>query len=98
MKAKLTHPIFEIVSTCAEEINVQAFVVGGWVRDVLLNRTCKDIDFVCVGSGIELAEQVAKKLGDNYRVTVYKNFGTANIKYEDFDIEFVGARKESYRS
>src|ERR1035441_7876046 len=96
MKEKLTHPIFKIVSDCAEAINVQAYVVGGWVRDVILNRTCKDIDFVCLGSGIELAEQVAKKLGDDYHVTVYKNFGTANIKYEDFEIEFVGARKESY--
>ena len=65
MKEKLTHPIFKIVSQSAEELNVQAYVVGGWVRDVILNRTCKDIDFVCVGSGIELAEQVAKKLGDN---------------------------------
>ncbi|TAL62975.1 MAG: tRNA nucleotidyltransferase, partial [Bacteroidetes bacterium] len=96
MKNKLTHPIFKIVSDCAEELNMPAFVIGGWVRDLLLNRPCKDIDFVCVGSGIELAERVAKKIGDNSHVTVYKNFGTANIKYEDFEIEFVGARKESY--
>jgi len=96
MKDKLTHPIFKIVSECAEEMGIQAFVVGGWVRDILLNRNCKDIDFVCVGSGIDLAERVAKKLGNDYHVTVYKNFGTANIKYEDFEIEFVGARKESY--
>ncbi|MBI4945496.1 MAG: HD domain-containing protein [Bacteroidetes bacterium] len=96
MKDKLTHPIFKIVSDCSEEMGIHAFVVGGWVRDVILNRPCKDIDFVCVGSGIELAERVAKKLGDDYHVTVYKNFGTANIKYGEFDIEFVGARKESY--
>ena len=96
MKDKLTHPIFKIVSEAAEETKVQAFVIGGWVRDLLLNRPCKDIDFVCLGSGIELAERVAEKLGPDFHVTVYKNFGTANIKYEDFEIEFVGARKESY--
>src|SRR5687768_1883955 len=104
MKARLTHPIFKVVSDCAEEMNLQAFVIGGWVRDALLNRPCKDIDFVCLGSGIELAENVSKKLGAGYQVSVYKNFGTATIKlppnaaseYEGFDIEFVGARKESY--
>lgn len=79
-------------------MNVKAFVIGGWVRDLLLERPCKDIDIVAIGSGIELAERVAKKLGDRYHVNVYKNFGTAQIVYEDYDIEFVGARKESYRS
>lgn len=106
MKAKLTLPIFKIVSDCSEEIGVQAFVIGGWVRDLMLNRPCKDIDFVCVASsaeasanagvGIKLAECVAKKLGPDVHVTVYKNFGTANIKLEDLEIEFVGARRESY--
>lgn len=96
MKDKLTHPIFKIVSDCAEEIKVDAFVIGGWVRDMFLNRPCKDIDFVCVGSGIDLAERVAKKLGNDVHVSVYKNFGTAQITYEDYIIEFVGARKESY--
>ena len=96
MKDKLTHPIFKIVSDSAEEMGLQTFVIGGWVRDILLNRPCKDIDFVCLGSGIGLAELVAKKLGSDHHVTVYKNFGTANIKYQDFEIEFVGARKESY--
>jgi len=96
MKHKLTHPIFKIVSDCAEEMSVASFVIGGWVRDMILNRPCKDIDFVCLGSGIDLALRVAKKLGDDYHVNVYKNFGTANIKYDDFEIEFVGARKESY--
>lgn len=96
MKANLTLPIFKIVSDCSEEIGVQAFVIGGWVRDLMINRPCKDIDFVCLGSGINLAECVAKKLGPNVHVTVYKNFGTANIKFEDLEIEFVGARKESY--
>lgn len=97
MKTKLTHPIFEVVSACADEMNVKAFVIGGWVRDLLLNRPCKDIDIVAIGSGIELAERVAAKLGNQYHVNVFKNFGTAQIVYEDYDIEFVGARKESYR-
>ncbi len=98
MKTKLSHPIFKIISECADEINVQAFVIGGWVRDLLLNRPCKDIDIVAIGSGIELAENVAKKLGNKFHVNVFKNFGTAQIVYEDYDIEFVGARKESYRT
>ncbi len=98
MKTKLTHPVFKIISQCAAEMNIPAYVIGGWVRDLLLNRPCKDIDIVAIGSGIDLAERVAKKLGNKYHVNVYKNFGTAQIVYEDYDIEFVGARKESYRS
>jgi poly(A) polymerase len=98
VKSKLTHPIFKIISECAEEMNVPAYVIGGWVRDLLLERPCKDIDVVAIGSGIDLAKIVAKKLGHKYHVNVYKNFGTAQIVYEDYDIEFVGARKESYRS
>ncbi len=78
-------------------MNIPAYVIGGWVRDLLLNRPCKDIDIAAIGSGIELAELTAKKLGSHYHVNVYKNFGTAQIVYEDYDIEFVGARKESYR-
>lgn len=98
VKTKLTHPIFKIISECASEMNIPAYVIGGWVRDLLLNRPSKDIDIVAIGSGIDLAERVAKKLGNTYHVNVYKNFGTAQIVYEDYDIEFVGARKESYRS
>jgi poly(A) polymerase len=98
LKTNLTHPIFAVVSACADEMNVKAFVIGGWVRDLLLGRPSKDIDIVAIGSGIELAECVAKKLGNRYHVNVYKNFGTAQIVYEDYDIEFVGARRESYRS
>lgn len=98
LKTKLTHPIFPVISEAATEMKVQAFVIGGWVRDLILQRPCKDIDIVAVGSGIELAELVAKKLGDSYHVNVFKNFGTAQLVYEDYDIEFVGARKESYRS
>lgn len=80
----------------ADAANVRVFVVGGYVRDLLLKRSSKDIDFLCVGSGIELAEKVALAL--EARVHVYKNFGTAQIPMDDLDVEFVGARKESYRS
>ena len=98
MKAHLTHPVFKIISECSDEMNIQSFVIGGWVRDLLLNRPCKDIDIVAIGSGIDLARHVSKKLGNEFQVTVFKNFGTAQIKYHDYEIEFVGARKESYRS
>ncbi|MDQ3045992.1 MAG: CCA tRNA nucleotidyltransferase [Bacteroidota bacterium] len=98
MKTKLIHPVFKVISECADELNVPAYVIGGWVRDLLLNRPCKDIDIVAIGSGIELAKKVSQRLGDKYHVNIYKNFGTAQIVYEDYDIEFVGARKESYRS
>ncbi|MFI5150858.1 MAG: CCA tRNA nucleotidyltransferase [Bacteroidia bacterium] len=97
MKAHLTHPVFPVVSQCCGELNTQAYVIGGWVRDLLLSRPCKDIDIVCAGSGIELAECVARKMG-GLQVTVFKNFGTAQLRFEDYDIEFVGARRESYRS
>ncbi len=96
MKQNLTNPIFKIVSDSSKELGFQSFVVGGWVRDLILNRPCKDIDFVCLGSGIDLANLVSKKLGSQYPVHIYKNFGTAQINYGDFDLEFVGARKESY--
>ncbi len=97
-KEKLTHPIFNVIKSAAKEINAEAYVIGGWVRDIILNRPCKDIDILCVGSGIELANCVSDKLGDSYKVTVFKSFGTAQIVYDDYCIEFVGARKESYRS
>ncbi|MBI3502225.1 MAG: HD domain-containing protein [Bacteroidetes bacterium] len=77
-------------------MNVQAFVIGGWVRDLFLKRESKDIDFVCTGSGIELAQRVAKKISGEVHVNVYKNFGTAQITFGDYIFEFVGARKESY--
>jgi poly(A) polymerase len=97
MKAHLTHPVFSVVSACAAELDTEAFVIGGWVRDLVLQRPCKDIDIVSTGSGIALAEAVARKMG-GVQVTVFKNFGTAQLKSGDYDIEFVGARKESYRS
>lgn len=90
------HPVFEVVSRVSRKSRVHAYIVGGYVRDLLLTRPNKDIDFVCVGSGIQLAEQVGKELG-GLPVTVFKNFGTAMIKYQEYELEFVGARKESYR-
>ena len=96
LSSSLEHPVFKTVGQVADKSNLQVFVVGGYVRDILLKRPSKDIDFVCVGSGIELAEQVASAL--KAPVHVYKNFGTAQIPLDDWDLEFVGARKESYRS
>lgn len=98
LASSLNHSIFKTVGRVADAAGVQAFVVGGYVRDILLKRESKDIDFVCVGSGIELAERVAEALGPKVRVNVFKNFGTAQISLDDLDIEFVGARKESYRT
>lgn len=88
--------IFELVAESARELNFPAYVVGGYVRDRLLGRPSKDMDIVCVGSGIQLAEEVASKLRPVPRLTVFKRFGTAMIKHKDLEIEFVGARKESY--
>ena len=90
--------IFEIIGGAAERLDVPAYVVGGYVRDRLLARPSNDLDIVCVGSGIELAQAVGDSLHPRSRVTVYKRFGTAALKHRDLEIEFVGARKESYRS
>lgn len=98
MKKHLQHPIFKIIADEAEAMNAEVFVVGGYVRDIFLKRDSKDIDIVVLGSGIDLAKLVAAKLGDDVHVNYFKNFGTAMIKYHDLEIEFVGARKESYRS
>jgi len=95
MQEALTHPVFKVIQQVADEMGVDAYVVGGFVRDFILYRPCKDIDVVVVGKGIELAQNVAARLGDK-KVNVFKNFGTAQLIYEDYDIEFVGARKESY--
>jgi len=89
--------IFELISNTANELGFPAYVVGGYVRDRLLARPSKDLDIVCVGSGIQLAQAVAKKLRPRARVTTYKRYGTAMLMHEGMEIEFVGARKESYR-
>ena len=87
---------FRLVSEAADELGVEAYVIGGYVRDIFLNRPSKDIDIVAVGSGIELAKRVAAKLGRRANLSIFKNFGTAQVKCGDLELEFVGARKESY--
>lgn len=96
----LTNPIFKTISEVADSANLECYVVGGFVRDILLNRKQikTDIDFVCVGSGINLAKEVSKKLGNKTDVKYFKNFGTAMINHQSECYEFVGARKESYRA
>lgn len=95
LQSALHHPVFQTIGTIADDCNQRVFVIGGYVRDQLLGRPCKDIDLVTEGSGLELAEKVGKALG--VKVNYFKNFGTAHLKYNDLDIEFVGARKESYK-
>lgn len=97
LKQALDLPIFETVSKVAQRQGLDSYVVGGYVRDLLLKRDSKDIDFVCVGSGIALAKGVHEALGGDLPFTVYKRFGTAMIKNGAEELEFVGARKESYR-
>lgn len=92
------HKIFDIVSKAATELNVRCYLIGGFVRDKLLGRPTKDADIVCTGDGIALAQLTASKLAPRLTVSFFKNFGTAHFRYNDFDVEFVGARKESYRS
>lgn len=98
LASSLTHPVFQRIGAVADKLKFDTYVVGGFVRDIILNRDSKDIDFVCVGSGIELAQSIAKELGPSIQVNIFKNFGTAQIRFDDLDLEFVGARKESYRS
>jgi poly(A) polymerase len=98
LKKHLTNPIFKIISQVAGEMQVQAFVIGGFVRDLLLGRDNKqDIDIVVLGSGIDFAHEVALKSGGDTPVKFFKNFGTAMLNFHGWKIEFVGARKESYR-
>lgn len=96
LRKHIEHPIFEAIAGAARELGMDAYVIGGFVRDLLLNRSSKDVDVVAIGSGIELAKKVSEKLG-NVNVSVYKNFGTAMLTYKGMEVEFVGARKESYR-
>ena len=97
LKEALHHPIFKIISDAAEDLNVDAYVIGGFVRDFLLQRgDAKDVDVVAIGSGIELAKRVAEKLPKQPKVQVFKTYGTAMLRHADLEVEFVGARKESY--
>lgn len=94
---KIDTPLFHMVGEVADSLNRECYTVGGYVRDLFLNRQSKDIDFVTVGSGIDVAEALANKLGRGAHLCVFQNFGTAQVKYKSTEIEFVGARRESYR-
>ncbi|MFT6815764.1 MAG: poly(A) polymerase [Sphingobacteriales bacterium] len=96
MKLTLALPIFKVVQDASKSIGVESFVIGGYVRDLLLNRPSKDVDIVCAGDGIALANKVAELLPGKNHVSIFKTFGTAMVQYEGGEIEFVGARKESY--
>lgn len=91
-------PVFYQLANSVSESGLKAYLIGGYVRDLLLNRPCKDLDITVLGDGIALAQKSAEDLGQKGQVTVFKNFGTAMFRYQDLDIEFVGARKESYSS
>ncbi|BAO74522.1 CCA tRNA nucleotidyltransferase [Winogradskyella sp. PG-2] len=96
-KRAIKYNIFNIISQSAEELQIDCYVIGGFVRDYLLDRgDAKDIDIVAVGSGIELAKQVSKNIPNQPKVQIFKTYGTAMLRYDDIEIEFVGARKESY--
>ena len=92
----LDRDIFHTISDVADEMGVECYVVGGYVRDIFLERPSSDIDVVVVGSGIDVATNLKKKLGKKAHLSVFRNFGTAQVKYRDTEVEFVGARKESY--
>ena len=96
MEQHLKHPVFRVLADIANQHHMEAYVIGGYVRDIFLKRPSKDIDIVILGYGIEFAELAGKQL--KTKVAVFKNFGTAMLKYQDLEIEFVGARKESYRA
>ncbi|MBU0695728.1 MAG: CCA tRNA nucleotidyltransferase [Bacteroidetes bacterium] len=96
MKEHLQHPVFAILSHLATQLNVDAYVIGGFVRDIFLKRSSKDVDIVVIGNGPEFAQAAADVL--NTQVNIFKSFGTAMLRYQDLEIEFVGARKESYRA
>ncbi len=96
MKKHLKHQIFSIISEEADKLGQDCYVIGGFVRDIILKRNSKDIDVVTLGSGIDLAKTVANHIGPKTPVSIFKNFGTAMLKYKGLEIEFVGARKESY--
>lgn len=96
LEKHFSHPIFQIISTVSDRLGLECYAIGGYVRDMFLYRDSKDIDIVTVGSGIRLAEAVKKELGRKAHLAVFKTYGTAQIKYQELEVEFVGARKESY--
>ena len=96
MYSFLNEPIFKLIQQSSDELNVDSYAIGGYVRDFFLERKSKDIDVVTLGKSIDLANLLHQKLGEEAHLSVFKNFGTAQIKFHDLEIEFVGARKESY--
>lgn len=96
LKHRFDDKIFKQISETADELGLECYVVGGYVRDIFLQRSSKDIDVVVVGSGIAMAEALGRRLGKGAHVSVFRNFGTAQLKYRGTEVEFVGARKESY--
>ena len=97
LKQRFDAPIFHKISETADELGLECYAVGGYVRDLFLQRPSKDIDVVVVGSGIAMAEALGRKLGRGAHVSVFRNFGTAQVKYHNMEVEFVGARRESYQ-
>jgi poly(A) polymerase len=93
--SKLDHPLFQELSAAAASLGLKCYVIGGFVRDLILERPCKDVDVVVEGRGIELAEAFAKRTGSG-QYSFFENFGTAMVMFGDWQVEFVGARKESY--
>lgn len=98
IKEKIDKPIFRLIGEVADQENIPCFVIGGYVRDILLERRTKDIDIVVIGSGVDFAQKVAKRMGRGTSIAVFKTYGTAQVKKGDIELEFVGARRESYRS
>ena len=98
MYSFLNEPIFKLIQQSSDELNVDTYAIGGYVRDFFLERKSKDIDVVTLGKSIDLANLLHQKLGEEAHLSVFKNFGTAQIKFHDLEIEFVGARKESYNN
>ena len=94
---KIDQPVLHLIGDIADELGLECYVIGGWVRDLFLHRESNDIDIVTVGRGIELAEAVAKRLGKHAHLSVFRTYGTAQVKWHDMELEFVGARRESYQ-
>ena len=92
----LDQDIFHRISEAADALGLECYVVGGYVRDLFLERPSNDIDIVVVGSGIRVADALRQRLGRKAHISVFRHFGTAQVKYRDYEVEFVGARKESY--
>ena len=96
LKDKVSTPMFQLIGQVADELGMECYVIGGYVRDLLMNRPSKDIDVVVKGSGIAIAEAVKARIGHGAHLSVFRNFGTAQLKWKGQEVEFVGARRESY--